>query len=69
MSAPPTEHLPDDALLERFRNEATRRQAFQLIVRKYQRRVYGHIRKMVIDHDDADDLTQETFLKVWQHLS
>lgn len=37
-------------------------------MRKYQQRVYWHVRKMVIDHDDADDLTQETFIKAWNHL-
>lgn len=33
-------------------------------MRAYQQRVYWHVRKMVIDHDDADDLTQEVFIKV-----
>jgi len=42
--------------------------AFNLIVRKYQERVYWVIRKMVLDHDDADDLTQEVFLKVYSSL-
>ncbi len=35
-----------------------------MLVRVYQQRVYWHVRKMVIDHDDADDLTQEVFIKV-----
>ncbi|WP_089684152.1 RNA polymerase sigma factor [Catalinimonas alkaloidigena] len=60
--------LSDQELLSRFAQEASRAYAFNLLVRKYQQRVYWHIRKMVIDHDDADDLTQETFLKIWQHL-
>jgi RNA polymerase sigma-70 factor (ECF subfamily) len=34
------------------------------LVRAYQQRIYWHIRKMVIDHDDADDLTQEVFIKI-----
>ncbi len=42
--------------------------AFNLIVRKYQERVYWVIRKMVLDHDDADDLTQEVFLKIYGSL-
>jgi RNA polymerase sigma factor (sigma-70 family) len=37
-------------------------------VRKYQQKMYWHIRKMVIDHDDADDLVQEVFVKVWKHI-
>ena len=35
-----------------------------MLVRSYQRKVYGLVRKMVIDHDDADDITQEVFIKV-----
>ncbi len=42
--------------------------AFNQLVRKYQQKVYWHIRKMVVDHEDADDLTQEVFLKVWKGL-
>ncbi len=39
-----------------------------MLVRTYQRRVYWHIRKMVIDHDDADDLTQEVFVKIYKSI-
>jgi RNA polymerase sigma factor (sigma-70 family) len=60
--------LEDKELLEKFFNEDSRNYAFNLLVKKYQQRVYGHIRKMVIDHDDADDLTQEVFIKIWKHL-
>jgi len=42
--------------------------AFNLIVRKYQERVYWVIRKMVLDHYDADDLTQEVFIKIYSSL-
>ncbi len=38
------------------------------MVREYQERIYWHVRKMVIDHDDADDLVQEVFVKVWHNL-
>lgn len=58
----------DKELLELFRQESTRSMAFHQLVKKYQKRVYWHTRKMVIDHDDADDLTQEVFIKVWHHL-
>jgi RNA polymerase sigma factor (sigma-70 family) len=60
--------LEDKELLEKFQNEESRNYAFNLLIRKYQQRVYGHIRKMVIDHDDANDLTQEVFIKVWNNL-
>ena len=60
--------MEDKELLEKFRNEETRHDAFNLLVRKYQQKVYWHIRKMVIDHDDANDLTQDAFVKIWNHL-
>lgn len=42
---------------------------FNLLVLKYQERIYWHIRKMVIDHEDASDLTQEVFVKIWKNLN
>jgi RNA polymerase sigma factor (sigma-70 family) len=60
--------LEDKDILAQFRQETTRTQAFEGLVKKYQQKIYWHIRKMVIDHDDADDLTQEVFIKVWHHL-
>lgn len=58
----------DNGLLKKFKHPDTRNYAFNLIVRKYQERIYWHIRKMVIVHEDADDLVQEVFLKVWNNL-
>lgn len=58
----------DKDLLVQFKDERTRNAAFSLIIKKYQQRIYWHIRKMVIDHDDADDVTQNTFVKVWRNL-
>lgn len=60
--------MEDKELLEKFREESSRQYAFNLLVKKYQQRVYWLIRKMVIDHDDANDLTQDSFIKVWHHL-
>ncbi|MEK6476493.1 sigma-70 family RNA polymerase sigma factor [Catalinimonas sp. 4WD22] len=45
-----------------------REQAFNQVVKKYQQRVYFLVRKMVIDHEDADDVVQEVFIKVWKNL-
>jgi RNA polymerase sigma-70 factor (ECF subfamily) len=58
----------DSELLEQFRKENTRNYAFNLIVRKYQQKLYYHIRKIVIDHDDAHDVSQNTFIKAWKGL-
>ncbi len=60
--------MEDKEILEKFAREESRNVAFNQLVRKYQQKIYWHIRKMVIDHEDADDLTQETFIKVWKHL-
>jgi RNA polymerase sigma factor (sigma-70 family) len=40
-----------------------------LLLAKYQQKIYWHIRRMVIDHDDADDLVQDVFIKVWKNLA
>jgi len=54
----------DKELLRKIRNPETQHYGFNLLVRAYQQRIYWHVRKMVIDHDDADDLTQEVFIKI-----
>ena len=56
--------MNDKDLLAKIRNPETRSYGFNLLVREYQQRIYWHIRKMVIDHDDADDVTQEVFIKI-----
>jgi len=59
----------DDAeILSKFQDEKTRNAAFNLLLKKYQQKIYWHIRRMVIDHDDADDIAQDTFVKVWKNL-
>ncbi|WP_420578682.1 RNA polymerase sigma factor [Ekhidna sp.] len=59
----------EEQIIKKIREEETRNYGFNLLVREYQERVYWHVRKMVIDHDDADDLVQEIFVKVWKNLS
>lgn len=58
----------DTELLQQYKDERTRNYAFNLIVRKYQQKVYYHIRKIVINHDDAHDISQNTFIKAWKGL-
>jgi RNA polymerase sigma-70 factor, ECF subfamily len=60
--------VEDKDLLEKLLNEESRNYGFNLLVREYQERIYWHIRKMVIDHDDSDDLVQEVFIKVWKNI-
>ena len=51
-----------------FRDESTKKSAFIQILDAFQKRVYWHVRRIVISHDDADDVTQNTFIKVWENL-
>lgn len=60
--------VEDSEILEKFSNEKTRNEAFNLLLQKYQQKIYWHIRRLVIDHDDTDDLIQEVFVKVWKNL-
>ncbi len=59
----------DKELLEKFRDVETQHYAFNLLVKKYSKRVYWHVRKIVIDHDDTNDVVQNTFIKVWKNLA
>lgn len=60
--------VEDEEILAKFNEEKTRNTGFNLLLQKYQQKTYWHIRRLVIDHDDADDLVQETFVKVWRNL-
>ena len=55
----------EDIVIEQLQNPATVRQAFARVVARYSEPLYWQIRKMVLSHDDANDLLQNTFLKAW----
>ncbi len=60
---------PDDKeLLLQFKQPATKEQAFTRIIKKYQEKLYWHIRRMVVEHEDANDVIQNMFIKVWNGL-
>jgi len=58
----------DRALLALYRQPDTREKGFTAIIQKYQERLYWHIRRLVIDHEDANDVLQNVFIKVWKNL-
>ncbi|WP_345951147.1 MULTISPECIES: sigma-70 family RNA polymerase sigma factor [unclassified Mucilaginibacter] len=60
--------VSDTEILSKFQDEKTRNEAFNLLLSKYQQKIYWHVRRMVIDHDDADDLVQDVFIKIWKNL-
>jgi RNA polymerase sigma-70 factor (ECF subfamily) len=61
-------HLDDQELLFQFKNAATKEKGFTGIIKKYQERLYWHIRRMVVHHEDANDVLQNMFIKVWNGL-
>ena len=62
------QHLDDNELLQQFKAAATKEKGFTGIIKKYQEKLYWHIRRMVIDHEDANDVLQNMFIKVWNAL-
>ena len=66
----PAETLTEDRLiLATFRTEEGKDEAFTRLVRKYQERLYWHIRRMVVEHEDANDILQNVFIRVWNSLA
>ncbi|MFT7611611.1 MAG: RNA polymerase sigma factor (sigma-70 family) [Parvicellaceae bacterium] len=60
--------MTDQELLKLFKEGDNPNYAFNLIVRKYQERLYWMIKRIVNDHDDADDVLQNVFIKAWKAL-
>ncbi|MDG2372607.1 MAG: RNA polymerase sigma factor [Flavobacteriaceae bacterium] len=59
----------DQELLAMFIKPEKRNYVFNYIINLYQERIYWHIRKILISHEDANDVTQNTFIKVFENLS
>jgi RNA polymerase sigma factor (sigma-70 family) len=55
--------------IEELLNPKTQNVAFQKLMHEYQRPLYNHIRNIVLNHDDTDDVLQNTFIKVFQYLN
>ncbi len=58
----------DAELLMQFKKPDSKEQAYTSIIKKYQEKLYWHIRRMVVDHDDANDVLQNVFIRVWKGL-
>lgn len=59
----------DAELLMRFRQPETKEAAYTTIIKKYQEKLYWHIRRMIVDHDDTNDVLQNVFIRVWNGLA
>ena len=58
----------DDQILHLLQNEKNLEQGFRLLMVHYQERLYAHIRRMVNGHEDANDVLQNTFIKVFRNI-
>lgn len=56
-------------LVEELKNSKTQSRAFEVLVNTYKQRLYWHIRRIVLNHDDADDILQNTFIKVYKNIT
>lgn len=61
--------VDEKSLLRLLADEKTQRQAFATLISQYSEKLYRQIRRMVLDHEDANDVLQNTFIKAWQGLS
>src|ERR1051326_2483641 len=61
-------NLTDSELLSQFRNPITKEKSFTVLIKKYQEKLYWHVRRMVIEHEDANDVLQNVFIRVWNGL-
>ena len=61
--------MTDEAILiEQLKNVQTKEKAFRELIKLYKERLYWHIRKIVISHNDADDVLQNTFIKIFKNI-
>ena len=60
--------IDEITFVEQLKDAQTKEQAFKKLVSTYKERLYWHIRKIVISHDDADDVLQNTFIKVFKSI-
>ena len=58
----------ESQLLKMLRNRKTQREGFANLVAEYSERLYWQIRKMVLSHDDANDILQDVFIKAWTNI-
>ena len=60
--------IAEEALIDQLKSPETRENAFAVLVNTHKERLYWHIRRIVLNHDDADDVLQNTFIKVYKNI-
>lgn len=58
----------DNQILQAVKTPGKEEEAFNQLVARYQERLYWHIRKILLEHEDTDDVLQNTFIKIWRSL-
>ena len=59
----------DEAIIEMMKDPVLKDKGFLLLMDKYKKSIYWHIRRLVISHEDAEDILQETFIQVYRFVS
>lgn len=62
-------HLDDKEILIILKNRETRDKGFSMLMDKYKERIYWYIRRLVVTHEDAEDVLQETFINAYRYVS
>jgi RNA polymerase sigma factor (sigma-70 family) len=60
--------MTDLEILELLKDPLNNERVFRFILKTYKEKIYFQVRKIVINHDDADDVTQDAFIKIWRNL-
>ena len=60
--------ITDEEILQQFKDPASKEKAFRNLLANYQERLYYHVRRYVVNHDDANDVLQNTCIKIWNAI-
>ena len=64
----PSKEYNEERIVAQLKDENLRAAAFSVIVKEHSEEIYRHIRRMVLVHEDADDIAQNTFIKAWMNI-
>ncbi|MFT4697808.1 MAG: RNA polymerase sigma factor (sigma-70 family) [Flavobacteriaceae bacterium] len=60
--------IEEKLLVSNLQSDIEKENTFRILVKEYKERLYWHIRKIVLNHDDTDDILQNTFIKVFRNI-
>ena len=60
--------MEETAFVKKLQDKNTKQDAFSELIKQYQKRLYWQVRNIVVRHEDADDVLQETFIKIYQNI-